>query len=433
MDSELPALLANPLKSLQASLQRVGTGTIDLNSASWEEIERGVARVLGGPFDQAREDHSVVMLGLVGLLVARMRSAHGAFLYPRSDSQMGVEVGFPQAVLAVSPFGSILSALAQAKLGMLDELEKSIATALARARFSGAGTRALQAEDYQRLFDPSFLQVVGIDKERLRQFAEATPTRLRLDLQEALMRTARLPEQAKKELEAQLLGALAQFDPAVPLLKQTAKGLRFVEVMLSLYAIGEATPPASMDYWTQIALPLLLIGNPDQFPPLTPEDREAVAQGADLRFVYLEAVPYKFPAADENGFLGVFPVASATTLFPELADSAPPRLFKVDAQPIKAALEAFDATAVQAAIGRFEAHARSSVEEGPRKSSSEAADATAIIGSALATLGSIKAIVGNPRYELAFRSLTEVEASSEPSISEVRKAMSGPRIILATS
>ena len=72
----------------------------------------------------------------------------------------------------LSPFGAVMEALATARLARLDDVQKDIRNSLAQVKFGagglGGGAQRLHPEDYMRLFDPGFVQVVALDSQNKR-------------------------------------------------------------------------------------------------------------------------------------------------------------------------------------------------------------------------------------------------------------------------
>jgi hypothetical protein len=60
--------------------------------------------VLGGRYDGAKPPHRAVAVGLGGLLGEHLARDHRAFWFRQREALHGFEVGFPDTLLALSPF-----------------------------------------------------------------------------------------------------------------------------------------------------------------------------------------------------------------------------------------------------------------------------------------------------------------------------------------
>jgi|GEM_PF-2210265 len=119
----------------------------------------------------------------------------------------------PEALLTLSPFGAVLDALAQSKLTRLDDLTAELRKSLASAKFglSGSGAQVrLRMEDYARLFDAGFIQLTALDPAKAKQAWEGTPAWAAREIRDALGRSNQLPPEAKRQMEAQLVGTYAK-------------------------------------------------------------------------------------------------------------------------------------------------------------------------------------------------------------------------------
>ena len=341
-------------------------------------------------------------------------------------------LGFPEAVLMLSPFQAVVEALSRGKLERLDEVTADIRRALAQARFtpaSGAPVR-LRPEDYARLFDPGFLQFLLVDGRRAKELWAAKPSVLSADLRSALGRVSiqRMSAESRAQFEQQIAGALARLDPARSFGDQVAQAPRLAELMLTLVAGTRQTGSAPDEFWEQAVLPLLFTGAPTTYPPLDAQDVEAAKQGVDPLALFLDVVPYTSPAP-EDGLLGVFPMQEIDVPHPGLAQGGVPRLLRVPRAALQPKLAAYDARATRASIDGFTRY----LSEHAGKPVASSASGKQMEDAALALLGELKLLLeGAPAdSELVLRRLTETEALSDGALVAVREAMQGPRIILA--
>jgi hypothetical protein len=426
-----PSHLDAALTQLAASLAQVEGKPLDPLTAPWSEVEAGVIKLLRGPYLPDRPEHQLVALGLAAAFGQRLAASDKAFWFPMREAPEGAMLGFPEAMLMLSPFTSVSDALARAQLAKLDDVLKDVRRALAEARFAptaGAPVR-LSPQDYARLFDPSFLQFLILDKRRLEELWAARPDKLARDLREALGRAGtRLAPESRTQLEQQLVGSLARLDAARPFGEQLEQAPRLAELLVDLFASTQRTGSAPDEFWEDAVFPLLFIGVPDSFPPLDAEEIRAAQQGADPLLLFLDTVPYRH-TAPEDAVLGVFDVGQVGLVHPSLGRTGVPRLLTLNGEALRKPLQAFDARAEAAALSRFSTY----LSEKAGKPVQASAPGKQMEDAALALLGECKALLAEPASaaDLAMRRLTEAEALSDAALSPVRQALQGPRIILA--
>jgi hypothetical protein len=426
-----PSHLDAALTQLAASLARVEGKPVDPLLAPWPEVEAGVIKLLGGPYRPERPEHQLVALGLAAAFGQRLVASDKAFWFPMREAPEGAMLGFPEAMLMLSPFTSVTDALGRAQLARLDDVTKDVRRALAEARFaltSGAPVR-LSPADYARLFDPSFLQFLALDKRRMDELWAARPDRLARDFRDALGRAGpRLPAEARTQLEQQLLGALGRLDAAKSLGEQLEQAPRLSELLVDLFAGTHRTGSAPDEFWEDAVFPLLFIGVPDSFPPLDAEEVRAAQQGADPLLLFLDTVPYREPAP-EDAVLGVFDVEKVGLVHPGLGRTGVPRLLSVDVERLGRLLAAFDVRATSEALARFGVY----LSEKAGKPVQASAPGKQMEDAALALLSEFKTLLAaaGSGFALAMRRLTEAEALSDATLAPVRQALQGPRIILA--
>ena len=419
-------------QQLAASLARVTGAPIDLKSASWADIEKGVIRLLMGPFQPDQPEHQLVALGLAGVFADRLIESDQAFWFPHREAPEGGMVGFPEAVLMLSPFQAVVEALGRGKLERLDEVTADIRRTLAQARFapSGGAPVRLRPEDYARLFDPGFLQFMLLDPRRTKELWGAKPSVLSADLRAALARVSaqRMSAEAKAQFEQQIAGSLARLDPARTFGDQVAQAPRLAELMLTLVAATKQTGSAPDEFWEQAVFPLLFTGAPTTYPPLDDQDLEAAKQGVDPLALFLDVVPYSSPAP-EDGLLGVFPMQEIDVPHPSMTQGGVPRLLVVPKAVLQSKLAGYDLRATRASLDGFTKY----LSEKAGKPIAASAPGKQMEDAALALLAEVKGLLdGAPaEAQLVMRRLTETEALSDGALQAVREAMQGPRIILA--
>ncbi len=210
-----------------------------------------------------------------------------------------------------------------------------------------------------------------------------------------------------------------------PIIEQAEVAPRLPELMAHLFATTGATGAAPEEFWIEVAMPLLHIGAPTQFPPLEAEELEAFKQGADPLALFLDVVPHQFPAPDE-GLLGSFAPDDIQLIHPGFEAVGRLRLAKLNRDRIKDMIQAFDANKTREALARFGEYAEKAAGQKPQQSR----EAQQILDASLALLTDLKKALGE-QGDLGFRRLTEAEAASEAALALVRKSLQGPRIILA--
>ncbi len=427
MSMPMPPQLQSAQSQLSALIEKVEQRPVDLLKESWSQIEKSLIKILGGPFQSQRPEHQMVALGLASALGGRFNAEFQAFWFPYRETPEGAAIGFPEALIMLAPFGAVVDALASAKLEKLDDILKDIRGALAQVKFSGGQPMRLSAEDYMRLFDPGFVQILAIDGAKRKQTWDAQPEKISRDVRDAVSRAAKLKPEVKKQLEQQFVTALSRMDPSKSLLAQIARAPRVVETMGILFAGQSMTGAAAEELWSDVVMPLLMVGAPEKFPPLDEEEMAAAKQGADPLFLFLEVVPYEFSAPDEDGLLGVFPPETLALPDPAFAGLGQVRLIKLSIDALKPALEKFDATKSRDAVKRFAEMVQQKVGSAPSQNSQEAA---MMLDAALSLLTELKSMA-KTNHEIYVRRLTEAEAASDAALAMVREALSAPRIILA--
>jgi hypothetical protein len=428
MSMPRPPQLDSAFQQVSSVLAQVGGKPVDLVKDSWADIEKAVIKVLGGPFNPQQPEHQVIALGLAAAMGERLHAEYQAFWFPYRETPEGASLGFPEALIMLAPFGAVVDALSAGKLEKVDEVTKTIRTSLAQAKFGAGGGQPMRLapEDYMRLFDPGFVQVVGVDAAKLKQAWASAPEKLTIDLRDAINRAPRLPAEVKKQLDQQLLGALNRLEGGKPIITQAARAPRVVETVGLLVASTSNTGPAAEEFWQEVVMPLLFVGAPAAFPPLGEEEIAAAKQGIDPLFLFLDVVPFQFKASEE-ALLGAFPDLQVPA--PEFRGSSQVRLIKVGTDSVKDALAAFDPLKTRDAIKRFGEHLK---EKGgvAAAETQGAQEARTMLDAAMTLLSDMKQSVAAGR-DLYVRRMTEAEAASEPALAQVRQALSAPRIILS--
>lgn len=424
-----PPHITAAVEQLKAAIRAVDRREIDEQSTPWLEIEKSVIKLLGGPFKIDRPDHQGVALGLAGIYAARLIKGQQAFWFPNRESVEGAALGFPTALLVVSPFGSVAEALSRANLSRLEDFAKEVGNSLAQARFSAAGAAAptkLSADDYQRIFDPGFVQFLAIDPAKAKTAWDSTISQLIAEVRDGFTRAGgRLPADARTLLEARIIAVLQRLDPTKKLREQADRVPRVFELMTHLSATVTASGLAPEEFWDGVVFPLLHIGVPGEFPPVEPGDLAAFEKGMDPLLLFVDLIPYR-TRAPEEGPLGAFHPSEFSVLDPAVPATAALRIVKLDPKRLEPILTAFDPGALRAAVKRFTAH----LEQKLGKPATAEAAPSPLLEPALSLVGALKGIWSGKGSWVCMRHLTEAEAALEPALGELRKVLQGPRIIL---
>ncbi|MFN0061656.1 MAG: hypothetical protein ACKVPX_03965 [Myxococcaceae bacterium] len=427
-----PSHLVAAKAQLEQAFASVGQADVNLLSSPWADVEKAVIRVLGGPFRPESPEHQVVAIGLATALAERLSALGQAFWFVNRDSPDGLMMGFSDALIMLSPVSAVLDALSRAALGDLEKVGQGIRQALAQAKFapSASGvTPKLSPDDYQRLFDAGFVQLVVVDAAKAATAWDAKPVRVMADIREALSRLGSdVPQDVRTQMESQLVGALSRLGPDQTVIQQAAKSPRLVELLTHLFGSADATGAAPEEFWAELAFPLLFVGKPSQFPPLSDEEREAVRRGADPSAVLADLVPYQFQVPEE-AFLGAFDVGLIEALHPELARVPNLRLVAVDTKSIQEALSTFSKETAQDTLRRF----REYLEKEAGAKLPTTPETKALEEGALVLLSDLKRLVTSLKagQRVCVRRLTEGEATSEVALARLRQRLQGPRIILS--
>jgi len=427
-----PAVVA-ALQQLKAAVRAVDKREIDELNTPWAEIEKSIIKLLGGAFEIHRPDHQAVALGLAGIYAARLASEHQAFWFPNREALEGGALGFSDALMMVAPFGAVAEALSRGNLARLDEMTEEVRAALAKARFSPPAASGLPAklttEDFQRLFDPGFVQFLALDSAKAKAAWESKPVQILKDVRDAFTRIgSKLPAEARQQLEARLVSVLQRLDPNKSLLDQAQRAPRVIELVTQLFGATEATGLAPEEFWQEVVLPMLFIGAPAEFPPIEDQDVAAYAKGLDPLLLFVDLIPYGVSAPDE-GLLGAFGQGEVSLLHPTLAAAGALRLLKISAERMRPLLDSFDVERTRDAVKRFTAYLDS--KRGAASDQGTAARSQ-LLEPALGLLSDLRRTITAPKgpFDLSVRHATEAEAALDSAISELRRALQGPRIIL---
>jgi hypothetical protein len=424
--------MAAALEDLRRALAGPDGQPIDPITAEWAEIERGVILMLGGAFTPQNPRHLEIVFMLASALAERLRREMGAFWFQNRATPNGATVGFPDAVVVFSPLEAVFEALGRSKLSMLTGLSAELKQAVAKGR--GQPGQKLGPEDYQRLFDPGLTQFLALDPNALARALAAPVESTARDFEHGFSKMSRdIPEAHRKQVAQEIGGALQRLPAEAPLGDLIPRAPQLVEFVALATSTGAATGIAPVEFWEQLLLPLLHIGAAESFAPLEDDELQAYRQGADPLLLYVDVVPYKTPAADEDGLLGVFPQDAMELVDQRWADAQATRLIKLDPAILRALCAAFDPAAVRAAIERFTAFcaeaAGGAVPAPPLEPGRPPLREVVLM-----LAENLKRLIGEVDARnliLVLRHATESEASSEQILQDLRRALREPRIVLA--
>ncbi len=445
MSHPTPPQAQAAVDQLRNALRSVEGRDVDPLTAPWEEIEKGVTKLLGGAFNPNHPVHRNVALMIASSLAGRLCRDLDGFWFPHRATLEGAALGFPDAIVVVSPVEVTLQALQRAKLTLLDTVRDDLRNVLARAKAGrpiGAEGQKLGPADYQRLFDPGFVQFVCLDPEKAKAAWESTPEAEARELEGAFGRMpAQVPAELKEPMRQEIVGALGQLEPGKPLGQQIARSAQLVELLALVHGGVAGTGFAPAELWEDVLLPLLHIGAPESFPPIDEDDEEVehYRKGADPLLLYVDAVPYSKSAADEDGLLGVFPPEEIGLVDGCFQGVQTLRLVRAPTAPLAELCARWDGPKTRAAVERFRdyvAQKAAAAAQAGGEAAKPAAEAGApnLLDVAITVIGDLARVVntvGEGKGFLALRRATEAEAATEPGLQELRRAIDGPRIILA--
>jgi hypothetical protein len=413
---------------LAAAMQQAEGKPVDLLKAPWAEVQATALKLLGGTFDPNNPNHQGLALGLAGAFAERMAEEHGAFWFPNRDSPEGATLGFPQAVIMLSPFGAVMDGMVQGRLARLDDLAADIRRSLGQVRLDPAragGAQTLGPPDYQRLFDPGFLQFVVLDPVKSKAAFEASPDTLARDIRDALGRT-QLPQEARQQFDGQIVQSLLRLDVSKPLAEQMDKAPRIAELVGHMFGTVGGTGAAPEEFWGEIVLPLLFIGAPQSFPPVDEDETQAFMQGAPPLALFVDIVPHTAQAPEE-GLLGTFEQSDLSLAHPGFGKVGALRLIKVNTDRLKPLVAGFEPDKVVDSVRRFTKYMEEKAGKGapPNPQNEEMLKAVTVL------LTDLKRALTEAQGDVCLRRITEAEAASEQAVAVVRQSLQGPRIILS--
>ncbi|HEY0708401.1 MAG TPA: hypothetical protein VGG33_16460 [Polyangia bacterium] len=430
-----PPPMAAALEHLQKVLVAPeGGAPIDPLTADWATIEKGAVPLLGGAFSPQNPRHLDVVFMLASALAERLSREFGSFWFQNRATPHGATVGFPEGVLVFSPFETVFEALGRAQLAQLDGITGELRGAVARVKGSNPAGRPLGPADYQRIFDPGLVQFVAIDPAAAATALAATGAETLGDFEHGFSKLSpQIPEPTRTQVAREVKGALSRLDQAAKMGDQIPRAPQLLEFVTLVQSGKASTGIAPAEFWEQLLLPLLHVGAAQTFAELDEEELKSYKDGTDPLLLYVDVVPYRTPAADEDGLLGVFPPAEVTLVDGRWGGTPGVRLLGVPVDVLHDLCETFDPTAVRDSVGRFaaacaEAAGGAVAAPTPPEGQPSLLDLVLLLTE---DLRRVVKIVDEKGWHLVLRYATETEASSEPVLQDLRRAIREPRIVLA--
>ncbi len=428
----VPAPMAAALEQLRKTLKSPDGASLDPLTASWADIERGVVPLLGGAFSPQKGGHLDVVFMLASALAERLRLSHGAFWFQNRSTPHGATLGFPNGVLVFSPFETVFEAIGRSKLTEIEAIATQLRAAVERSAGSLQGKGTLGPADYQRIFDPGLVQFFAFDPKAAAAVLDATAESTVRDFEHGFSKLANeIPAEVRTQISREVLGALKRLPASSTLAEQLQKAPQLIEFVTLAMAGAGGTGIAPAEFWQQLLLPLLHVGAPETFAAPDEDELEPWKEGADPLLLYVDVVPYQTPAADEDGLLGVFPADEVGLLDPRWNGAQGVRLLAIDPALLRTLLDGFDPEQVKASVAKFAemCTAAAGPSPAPPKESGQPELIDLVIMLA-EDLRQIVKLADEKGLAVGLRYATESEASSEPVLGDLRRAIREPRIVL---
>ena len=175
---EKPQQFADAAAEMISALKELEGDHLDPISAPWGDVEKGIIKMLGGALDPENPNHQAVVFMTGALFGERLESSFDAFWFPNRSSRFGATMGLPEVLTVVSPLDVAEQALAKGDLAKLDEVQRDLRNARAKATLGlDAGTpERLGPETYQNLFDPALVQFAAFDEKAAEEVLNTTPS-----------------------------------------------------------------------------------------------------------------------------------------------------------------------------------------------------------------------------------------------------------------
>lgn len=341
MSQPIPPTIATALEELTRAFHAVKGPACDPLTAPWDTVDEVTRTVLGGEFQPSQPGHRLYQLRLGALFGERLAREAGGFWFRKRDAVGGFGLGFPEGVFTVSPFKVTALAMVSGKVAGLGTAMAELKKQAEAAKKPGP---KLGPDDYERFFDPAFLEFFAQDPKRAKAAWEATPKRLLADLKDAAFRVK--PSGKTKEwLETKLTFPLIGLAQDTPLIAQAEKDAGLVERVGELFGARYGTGLTGEEGFANVLLPLLTI-DPDKAP--TPKKKEG--QGALAMFF---AQSPRVEGLPDDAILGLFSPEQVSAPDPRLAKVDGLHTFRVNPRTLNPLLQRFDAKAIKSRVEAF--------------------------------------------------------------------------------
>lgn len=345
MPPPVPPTVAIALEELRKSFQGANGPAFDPMTESWAHIAEATRKVLGGDFQAADPHQRLLQLRLGALFGARLVRDTGAFWFRQRDAIGGFALGYPGGVFTVSPFSVTALALVSGTVAGLQTAAGQLKAASEAAQTPGAAP--LTPRDYERFFDPAFLEFFACDRQAAQSAWESPPRKLIATLKDASFRAQ--PSKTTREwLEKKLLFALGPLDPERPLIDQAGRDLALVERVGELFGGRYGTGLTAEEGWAHAALPLLRLDSSQE----AKADPAPDTAGAGMLAAFLARMP-RLPEAPTDGVLGIFAANQISAPDARLEKHPNLRTFRVNPRPLLPLLQRFDGARIRERLQTF--------------------------------------------------------------------------------
>lgn len=389
---------------------------LDPLKASWGELDAAIRTQLGGEFDAHKVAHRRMSLNLGAVIGMRLANDTGAFWFAQRDSMGALALGFPEAVFSVSPFSVSTLALVTRTVPELEQALAKIREDAAAAKKEAPAPKPLTPEDYQRYFDPGFIEFFVLDAARAESVWNLPPQRIIGELKDAFFRAMGLSREGRAAVETQLIAPLQTLDQQQPLIDQAERAPRLIEHLGNLWGGLYGTGATSEEGWNEVAARVLIIGAPASPTPTA----EAAAKAGQVGpfTLWLRTVPPQ-PDAPKGGILGIFPPEAVRPPHPKLS-GVPLRLAAFNPRALLPLLQKYDQEAVKRSVAAYGAalgaKAKAGGRDGPLQEQTLAF---------LDKLRDTLAIAIEKQQPFCVRRLTESEAAQSSTLGPLRAALRG--------
>lgn len=407
MPTPVPPTIAIALEELRKAFQAVQGPTFDPMTEPWSAIAQATQKLLNGGFQASDPHHRLFQLRLGALFGARLTRENDGFWFRQRDALGNFSVGFPGGVFTVSPFTVTALALVSGTVAGLETAAGELKTAVNASKTPGGAP--LTPRDYERFFDPAFLEFFALDRKAAQRTWESAPRKLIAALKDASFR-AQPSKTTRDWLEKKLLFALGPLDPERPLIDQAERDLPLVERVGELFAARYGTGLTAEEGWAKAALPLLSVD-------LSQNPKGEPVQGMGVLAAFLSCMP-KLPEVPSEGILGLFSSEQIAAPDPRLSQYAGLRTFRVNPDPLLPLLQRFDGEKLRERVQTFARALGPTVQLTPQE--------TAVVEESLTWLKRLQdtlALAVRDQLDLCLRRAPEIEGYAGDGKARLREAL----------